>query len=382
VNSKNLTAYCLLFTPFIEIMTLLWPYLLLLLLLIPLLVVVYVWMLRRKRKFAVRFASLSLVREALPKRSRWRQHLPFALFLLGLVGLIVAMTRPQAVVEVPLSRTSIILALDVSRSMCATDVDPNRLTVAQDAARAFIEDQSDGTQIGIVAFAGFAELIVPPTTDKDLLINTLDNISTAIGTVIGNATLKSIDALAAVNPDVLPSGVDLSTEIDRDSVWNSGEYVPDIIVLLTDGAASGGVDPIQAAAQAADRRVRVYTIGFGTTDPGAMVCSRTQLGSDVFGNQFGGGGGFGGNFGGGGFGGGIRRFLLIDEPTLQTIAETTGGEYYRAEDADQLLDVFLNLPTQIVLQEEHLEISVFFAAFGTLLATVAVGLSLWWNRYP
>lgn len=362
-------------------MTFLWPSLFLLLLLIPLLVAVYLWMLRRKRKYAVRFASLSLIREALPRRSRWRQHLPFALFLLGLAGLIVAMTRPQAVVEVPLSRTSIILALDVSRSMCATDVDPNRLTVAQDAARAFIEDQSDGTQIGIVAFAGFAELVVPPTTDKDELINAIDSFSTSIGTVIGNATLKAIDAIAAVNPDVLPSGVDLSEEIDRDSVWNSGDYVPDIIVLLTDGAASGGVDPIQAAAQAADRRVRVYTIGFGTTNPGAMVCSRSQLGSDIFGNQFG-GGGFGGGGFGGGFGGGIRQFLLIDEPTLQEIADTTGGEYYRAEDAEQLLEVFLDLPTQIVLQEEYLEISVFFAALGALLATLAVGLSLWWNRYP
>jgi Ca-activated chloride channel family protein len=361
-------------------MTFEWPYLLIFLIIIPLLIGLYVWMLRRKRKYAVRFASLSLVREALPKRSRWRQHLPFALFLLGLAGLIVAMGRPQAVVEVPLSRTSIILALDVSRSMCATDVEPNRLTVAQEAAKAFIEDQADGTRIGIVAFAGFAELVVPPTTDKDVLINTLENFSTSIGTVIGNATLKSIDAIAAVNPDVLPSGVDLSTEIDRESVWNSEEYVPDIIVLLTDGAASGGFDPIQAAAYAADRRVRVYTIGFGTTDPGAMVCSRTQLGSDVFGGGF--GSNFGGNFSGGGFGGGIRRFLLIDEPTLQSIALTTGGEYYRAEDADQLLDVFLNLPTPIVLQEEHLEISVFFAIFGAILGIVAVGLSLWWNRYP
>jgi len=365
-------------------MTFEWPYLLLFLLIVPLLIGLYLWMLRRKRKYAVRFASLSLVREALPKRSRWRQHLPFGLFLLGLTGLIVAMARPQAVVEVPLDRTTIILTLDVSRSMCATDVDPNRLTVAQDAAKAFIEDQANGTRIGIVAFAGFAELVVPPTTDKDLLIDTLENFSTSIGTVIGNATLKAIDAIAAVNSDVLPSGVDLSQEIDRNSVWASEDYVPDIIVLLTDGAASGGVAPLQAAAYAADRRVRVYTIGFGTTNPGAMVCSRTQLGSDVFGNQFGGGfgGGFDGNFGGGGFGGGIRRFLLIDEPTLQAIADTTGGEYYRAEDAKQLLDVFLNLPTKIVLQEEHLEISVFFAIFGAILGSAAVGLSLWWNRYP
>lgn len=361
-------------------MTVLWPYALLLFVLIPLLIAVYVWLLRRRRKFAVRYASLSLIREALPERSRWRQHLPFALFLLSIASLVLAVARPQAVVEVPLSRTTIILAIDVSRSMCATDVEPNRLTVAQDAARAFVEDQADGTQIGIVAFAGFAELVVPPTTDKEQLTEAIDSFTTALGTAIGSATVESIDAIAEVNPEVAPSGVDLSEEVDRESLLDSDEYVPDIIVLLTDGANSRGVHPIRAAEQAVDRRVRIYTIGFGTSDPISIVCSREQLGGEVFGRRFG-----GGNFGGDpdrGFGGGIRQFLVIDEPTLQTIADMTGGEYYRAENADQLVNVFLDLPTQIVLQEEHLEISVAFAALGALLATLAVGLSLLWNRYP
>ena len=133
-------------------MTILSPYILFLLLLVPLLIAAYIWQLRRRRKYAVRYSSLSLIREALPKRSRWRQHLPFALFMLSVASLIVGFSRPQAIVQVPLSRTAIILAIDVSRSMCATDVTPNRLTVAQEAARAFIEDQADGTQIGIVAF--------------------------------------------------------------------------------------------------------------------------------------------------------------------------------------------------------------------------------------
>lgn len=362
-------------------MSLLWPYALLFFLLIPLLIAAYLWMLRRKRKFAVRFASLSLVRAALPKRSRWRQHLPFALFVTSIAALVMGMTRPQAVVSVPLSRTSIILALDVSRSMCATDVPPNRLTVAQEAVRNFIEDQADGTQIGIVAFAGYAQLIVPPTTDKEALTGAIDNLTTSLGTAIGSATLASIDALSEINPDVLPAHIDLSEEINRDEVWSSEDYVPDIVVLLTDGAASRGVDPIVGAAQAADRRVRVYTIGFGTTEPQEMVCSREQLGSDALGNNFGGGGRGGNNFGGGGFGN-FRRFIVLDEPTLQEIATITGGDYYRAEDADQLLDVFRNLPTQIVLQEENIEISAAFAAVGALLASVGVGLSLLWNRYP
>jgi Ca-activated chloride channel family protein len=264
--------------------------------------------------------------------------------------------------------------------MCATDVEPNRLTVAQDAALAFIDDQVDGTQIGIVAFADFAEIVVPPTTDKELLQEAIGNITTALGTAIGSATLKSIDAIAEINTAVPPSGLNLRVE-ETDPGLEVG-YQPDIIVLLTDGANSRGPLPIEAAQQAADRQIRVYTIGFGTSDPGQMVCTQQQLGSDVFEGGFGGGGG---RFGGGGFGGGggnIRRFLVIDEPTLQGVADLTGGAYYRAENADQLLDVFLNLPTQIVLQKEALEISVLFAALGAILATAAMGLSLWWNRYP
>ncbi|MDX1416857.1 MAG: VWA domain-containing protein [Candidatus Promineifilaceae bacterium] len=357
-------------------MTLLWPWFLLLFVLIPLLVALYIWILRRKRRYAVRYSSLAIIREALPKRSRWRQHLPFALILISLTSLVLALARPVAAVEVPLSRTTIILALDISRSMCAIDVPPNRLTVAQEAALAFIDDQVQGTRIGIVAFAGFAELAVPPTHDKEILKEAINNFTTSIGTAIGSATLKSIDAIAEINEDVAPSAVDLSQE--GQEAQPGGEFFqPDIIVLLTDGANSRGPLPRDAAQQAADRHIRVYTIGFGSDDPQRMVCTREQLGSDVFDDDF--GGGFGGGFGG--FGN-FRRFLIIDEESLQEVAEITGGEYYRAEDADQLLDVFLNLPTQIELQKETLEISVIFVALAAVLALVAVGLSMLWNRFP
>jgi Ca-activated chloride channel family protein len=154
------------------------------------------------------------------------------------------------------------------------------------------------------------------------------------------------------------------------------------LLLLTDGANSRGIDPILAAEQASDRRVRVYTIGFGTTEPVAMVCTRQQLGGDLFDDQVGGGRFGGGGSGAGAVGGGFRRFLVIDEPTLQSIAELTGGNYYRAEDADQLSEVFADLPTQVELQEEEVEVSVAFAIAGAFLVVAAVGLSLAWNRYP
>jgi Ca-activated chloride channel family protein len=270
--------------------------------------------------------------------------------------------------------------------MCAVDVAPNRLTVAQEAASAFIEDQADGTQIGIVAFAGFAEIIVPPTNDKEVLQEALNNLTTSLGTAIGSATLKSIDALAEINAAVAPSGLNLSPE-QSETEPVEGLYQPDIIVLLTDGANSQGPRPLDAAQQAADRQVRVYTIGFGTANPREMACTRAQLGSDAFGGGFGGGnfgnGNFGGgNFGGSGFGGGFRRFLVIDEQTLLAVADMTGGSYFRAESAEQLYEVFLDLPTQIVLQNQNLEISVLFTALGAIFASLAVALSLWWNRFP
>lgn len=369
-------------------MTVLWPWVLLFLLFVPLLIAAYIWMLRRKRRFAVRYSSVSLMRAALPQLARWRRHVPFALFTVAVTSLITAAARPVAQVEVPLSEASIILAIDVSRSMCATDVPPNRLTVAQDAMLSFIEEQADITRIGIVAFTGFAQIVVPATHDKEQLRTAVNGFTTAIGTAIGSAILASIDAIAAVNENVANSGVNLRNENANDSpslleqldVDEEG-YEPDIIVVLTDGANGNGAPPIFAAQQAADRNIRVYTIGFGTQDPGNMVCTRAQLGSDLFGPGSGNfrGGGFGS--GGGGFGG-FRRFLLLDEETLRGIAELTGGEYFLAEDAEQLLDVFLNLPNHVALQTENREISVIFSTLGALLLTLAVGLSLLWNRFP
>ena len=269
-----------------------WPLALLSLLAVPALVGAYLLQRRRKRRVAVRYSSVALIRAAMPTRSRWRRLLPMVLFLAGIAGLGVASARPQASMKVPLGRTSIILALDVSRSMCATDVEPNRMAVAQDAARTFVKSQPSGTRIGIVAFAGFAELVVPPTTRKGDLLAAIDGLTTARGTVIGAAELKALDAIAAINPDVAPVGAEVGTgaAADGSPTPSTGApsgpgvkgYIPDIVVLLTDGANTRGIDPVEAAQQAVDRRVRIYTIGFGTMTPTQMVCTAAQLGSDAF----------------------------------------------------------------------------------------------------
>ena len=351
-------------------MDLLWPWFLLLLGSIPLIVAVYLWMLRRRRRFAVRYSSLVLVREALPQQSRLRRHLPFVLFLLALASLIFTLGRPVASVTVPAGRATIILALDVSRSMCSVDISPNRLAAAKEAALSFVQRQSSSNQIGIVAFAGFAELVQPPTTDQEVLQDTIEGLTTARRTAIGSAVLKSLDAIAEVNPNVAPSATGVSPQVELTPV-PEGAYAPDIVVLLTDGASNQGPWPLDAAQQAVDRGVRVYTIGFGTENGGTMDCSQQYGGNMLDSQQYGGMG-----FGGGGF----RRG--IDEDTLQRIATMTGGEYYSAESADELHEVFQSLPTYLITREETMEISVAFAAIGAFLAVLAIVLSQLWHPMP
>jgi len=360
-------------------MRLQWPWMLLLLGLLPALGALYWWLLKRRRRFAVVFSDIELIRSAMVPRSSWRRHVPAAMLGLALASLLLALTRPVATVQIPLSRTSIILALDVSRSMCATDIEPNRLAVAQEAAVQFVESQSDSSQIGIVAFAGFAELVVPPTNDRETLVAAIEGFNTSFGTAMGSATMRSIDAIATINPQVAAAGIDLSETINRDEVWNDPDKVADIIVVLTDGANTQGVSPLRAAEQAADRRVRVYTIGFGTTEETTMVCNPAQAGADFIVDPFGGQDvgevGPAGDFGQiGGFGG-LRQFLVIDEPTLQAVSTITGGEYFRAEDAEQLVEVFTNLPSQIELQSDEAEITWVLVAVGAGLVLVAFAAS-------
>lgn len=379
-----------------------WPFALLALLVVPVLLAIYIAQLRRKRRGAVQFSSVALVRAAMPKRASWKRHVPPALFLVGLTSLGVATARPQASADISVSRTSIILALDVSRSMCATDVLPNRLSVAQDAARSFIKSQPKGTRIGIVAFAGFASVVVAPTKERAELIRAVDSLTTGRGTVIGSAILKSVDAISATNPEVSP--VDPAVEANAPDTTFGGfdptapapppaevlpkaavpkkGYISDIVVVLTDGANTRGIAPVDAAKQAAGRRVRVYTIGFGTQNPTAMVCTSEQLGGEALVDQGAFGGGFGGNGGGFGGGGGRRRFLVTDDATLQSVANVTGGKFYKAEDADQLKGVFANLPKDVTKQTRKVELSVGFMITGALLALVAMVLSLRWNRTP
>jgi Ca-activated chloride channel family protein len=353
-------------------MTFLWSGFLYLLALSPALVIIYVWILRRRRRFAVHYSSLSLLRDVSPRRSQWRRHLPFGLYMIALAGLVLALSRPVSIVTVPAAQTTIILAIDVSRSMCSTDIEPTRLQAAEAAATAFIQTQRPNTQIGIVAFAGFAELIQPPTSNRDALEEAIQSLLTGRRTAIGSGILKSLDAIAEVDKTVAPSLPDTSPEITMTPV-PKGAYAPDIIVLLTDGVSNTGPLPLDAAQRAVDRGVRVYTIGFGTASGSELASCQS---SDPSG--FGGFGGLGGGFAGGG--GAFRRG--IDELTLKHISDMTGGTYYPASSARELDAVFQRLPTYLIAKHETSEVSVFFAAGGTLLAAVAIALSFAWHPLP
>jgi Ca-activated chloride channel family protein len=367
-------------------MTFAWAFALPLLVAAPVVLGVYLWSLRRRRKQAVTYSSVALLRSVIPRRSRWRRHLPVALLIAGLGVLAVASARPQVTRSVPIARTSIILALDVSRSMCATDVDPNRLAAAQKATRDFINNEVPGTRTGIIVFAGTAQLAVAPTRDHATLLRAIDDLTTANGTAIGAAILKSLDALSTVNQDVkpvgdIPSGAAPPAAPVAPSPPGGRGYVPDIVVLMTDGANNRGIAPLDAVPYAVERRVRVYTIGFGTTNPAPLTCTTAQLGGDE--------GGFGGFFGPGGGGSAIgpgsfrgRSPLRVDLPTLKEIADRTGGQAYKAEDASQLQKVFAGLPRDVTVQKKREEITVWFATIGALLALAAIGASIRWSPYP
>src|SRR5438046_4543477 len=250
-------------------MTFQWPEFLWLLAALPALALLYIYLLRRKKKFAVRYSNLALLKEAMSGAS-WRRHVPPLLLGAALAALIVAIARPSAVMTLPAQHETVIMAMDVSGSMRASDVEPNRLVAAQNAAKAFIADQPDSVRIGIVAFAGTATVAQAPTKNKEDLYAAIDRFQLQRATAIGSAIIVS---LATLFPD---GGYDVSTfsygaETKRKPPANfkpvpPGSYGSAVIILLTDGQRTTGPDSVMAARLAAERGVRIFTVGVGTPD--------------------------------------------------------------------------------------------------------------------
>lgn len=346
-------------------MRFIWVEALLLLLLAPVLVALYLHVLRRQKRAAVRFASVGLVREAMGGAARWRRHLPPALFLAALLAAVFAIARPSAVITLPSQQRTIIMAIDVSLSMRATDVVPNRLAAAQAAAKAFVEELPSDLRVGVVSFAGTALLIQKPTSNKEDLTAALDRLELDRHTAIGSGVIM---ALATLFPN---DGIDLESLVlgSRQS-WRTnrrpekkverkppakpvppGSNASSAIVLLTDGRRTTGPDPLEAARMAADRGIRVYTVGFGSAAGGPAMIE------------------------------GYSIYMMFDEETLKAIAQITEAEYFHATTADELKKIYEALSSKFVLAKEEREITALFAALAVLLVLASATLSLlWFNR--
>jgi Ca-activated chloride channel homolog len=336
----------------------LWPEYLWLLAALPLLPLGYVWLLRRRRKAAVRFSSLGVVRAAMVGRS-WRQHVPPALLLLACAGLLVAMARPVAKVPLPWARTTVMLAMDVSLSMRVTDVKPTRLVAAQEAAKLFLQELPKHVEVGLVTFAGSSQVVQRATLDRAPLVQAIDGFQMQMGTAVGNAIVL---CLAELFPD---QAIDVGEmtfgsskrhgrsldERDKPPIKAitpvaPGSYDSAAIILLSDGRRTTGVDTLEAAKMAADRGVRVYVVGLGSPGDATME--------------------------------GMPIYVQLDEPTLREVARMTGGEYHHAGTAERLRSVYEHLGSRLQVVARETELTGLLALVSGMVALVGAALSLVW----
>ncbi|RYX90218.1 MAG: VWA domain-containing protein [Comamonadaceae bacterium] len=329
-----------------------------LLLLLPLLVAAYLWLLRRRSKQVLRYSSVALVRSAMAGHA-WRRHLPPAVLLVACAVLFLAAARPVARVPLPWARSTIMLAMDVSLSMRVSDVKPTRLVAAQEAAKLFLKDLPRPVEVGLVTFAGSAQVVQAATLDRASLVSAINGFQMQLGTAVGSAIVQ---CLAELFPD---QGIDLGSmlfgnnprgrSLDEEArppplqvaPVAPGSYGAAAIILLTDGRRTTGVDTLVAAKMAADRGVRVYVVGLGTV-----------AGSPAHDD--------------------MPIYLQLDEPTMREVARMTGGEYFFAGTAETLRAVYANLGSQLQVQKRETELSGLLALVAALLALTAAGLSLLW----
>jgi Ca-activated chloride channel family protein len=348
-------------------MTFIWADMLWLLLAAPLLVGGYIYLLRRRKKVALLVPHLEMIRQSLYGRSSIRRHIPPALLLLTFCLLVVASARPSAVVTLASQGGTIIMAMDVSGSMRAADVAPNRISAAQAAAKDFVNHRAPEIRIGIVGFSGAAFLVQAPTTDTNALNQAIDNLQPQFTTAIGAAVVTSLQTIfpqikvdtmvPGFGGDQFVSGASLS-DISRARAQppkppppvQPGSYRSAAIVLMTDGKNTTGPDPVEAARVAANLGVRIFTIGFGTAN-----------GQNI-------------NF----YGRSIRA--VLDEDTLKRMASMTSAQYFHAQSAQELAKIYQQLTTKLQKESQETEISAFFVAAAGFFCILSTLLSLFWYQ--
>jgi Ca-activated chloride channel homolog len=348
-----------------ELMTLLWPSMLLLLLIVPIVIGLYLWLDRRRRSLAAQFTPVLPAKKGEPG---FRRHIPAVLFLLGLLISLVALARPQAEVKLPRVEGTVILVFDVSASMGAKDAEPTRMEAAKSTAREFVNSQPETVKIGIVSFSGNGFAVQAPTDDKNVLLAAIDRLEPTKGTSLGQGIISALNTIAvdaglktaehsttknaSVSPEAgkstqepFPSEEDLLAQLPE------GEYPSSVIVILSDGEDNQSIDPIAAAQAAADHHVRIDALGFGTT-------TGTTLKLD-----------------------GFLVYTALNEALLQQITQVAGGTYYPAQGEKDPQAVFANLTPQLVVKTEKMELTALLAGASLLMLLVGSVFSLlWFNR--
>lgn len=333
-------------------MSFLWPTMLFLLLLMPLLVAVYFYMQRRRRKFIENYGRLGIVQGDAGRGPGVRRHVPSILFLVSLTVMTLALARPQTVLSYPRVEGTVILVFDVSGSMLADDLKPTRLDAAKAAAREFVARQPAGVQIGVVAFSEASLPVLTPTNDQDAIFGAINRLSPQRGTSLANGMLMAMETIVgggengagtadplAPTPQFLPEAVEQHTDA--------------VMVLLTDGENNMSPDPLEVAHAAAEYGVRIHTIGIGST-------SGVELEVNGF----------------------IVHTRLYEEP-LQAISEITGGQYFNAQNEEDLRTIYENIEPEMVIKKDKMEVTSVFAGIGILILLLGGALSLvWFSRIP
>jgi Ca-activated chloride channel family protein len=336
-----------------------WPLALLALFVVPLGIALYLWAQRRRGKYAVRFTNLDLLANVVQKRPNWKRHVPPALFLAAVAALAVSLARPHMNIRVPKEEATVVLVMDISGSMNATDVEPTRLEAAQTAAGSFLDDVPEKFRIGIVSFSASATLNLPPTTDRMLAHEVVDRLRANGGTAMGDALVLALDATVDLESIDTLAPTTTGSQPPAGETAAKGTRPPTAILLLSDGANTlGRTQPFDAAAQAKELGIPIFTVALGTPDGTVEVPGQR--------------------------GGGSRLVRVPpDEETLKAISEETGGEFYAALSNEQLQNVYKKLSSKIGYDTRQREVSWAFGAAAGVLMLAGAGLSLaWFNRFP
>lgn len=317
----------------------LWPGLLWGLAALPALAWVYVRLLRGRSRSTVRHSQVPLLAEAARAARPWRAHLPAALFGLALATVILALARPVAPLPVPAAHVNVVLSVDVSRSMLAEDVKPNRLEATKAAAMEFVRALPGSARVGLVTFSSYATLLVPPTTDHRRVIEVLESLQAEFATAIGDGLLEAVWALPGRIRPSAPAAVPPPP---------AGKLPPGIVVLMSDGQSNRGVSPQEAARVARDQQVKVYTVGVGTPEGTFLNI------------------------------GGRAIWVRLDEETLKEIAAITDGTYFHASSAHELRRVYRHLGRTIGWERKPTEVSAVAAAAAAVLLVSSLAVSVLW----